>query len=114
LLDDIRRTMSRDVGVVRDRAGLRRAFNALTQIERAAGGDTILSNMALAARFIAGAALMRRESRGAHFRSDCPAGGKPAKHSLLTLAEINALSQLTNPDEAISDAASAATPAVTP
>ncbi|MBU1213258.1 MAG: L-aspartate oxidase [Alphaproteobacteria bacterium] len=114
LLDDIRRTMSRDVGVVRDRAGLRRAFNALTQIERAAGGDTVLSNMALAARFIAGAALMRRESRGAHYRSDCPVNGKRAKHSLLRLAEINALSQLTNPDEAVRDAACVATPAVTP
>lgn len=98
MLEDVRRIMSRDVGVIRERTGLRRAFNALTAIESAAGGDTVLTNMALAARFIAGAALLRRESRGAHFRSDYPATDVRAKHSLLQLADLDALAELRHPD----------------
>jgi L-aspartate oxidase len=31
-----------------------------------------LSNMVLAGRLMTEAALIRQESRGAHFRSDCP------------------------------------------
>ena len=114
LLDDIRRTMSQAVGVIRDRAGLRRAFNALTAIERAADGDTVLSNMALAARFIAGAALLRRESRGAHMRSDCPEANALAVHSLLRLCDLDALANLINPDETGREASCSATAAVRP
>ncbi len=114
LLDDVRRIMSKDVGVIRDRAGLRRAFNALTAIERAAEGDTVLSNMALAARFISGAALLRRESRGAHFRRDCPATKARANHSLLVLSELDALAELTCPDEVGRDASSKSDTTVTP
>ncbi|MBU2581928.1 MAG: L-aspartate oxidase [Alphaproteobacteria bacterium] len=113
MLEDIRRTMSEDVGVIRERAGLRRAFNRLTEIEKAAGGDTVLSNMALAARFIAGAALSRRESRGAHYRNDYPLTDVKGRHSLMTIADIERLSELTSPDEAGRDASSAAMGAVT-
>jgi L-aspartate oxidase len=66
----LRRTMSEHVGVERDRAGLTEALNVLGDIGRNAGGDSVLANMALAARFIAASALRREESRGAHARSD--------------------------------------------
>ena len=44
----------------------------LRDIERQAGSDRVLANMALAARFIAAGALLREESRGAQARSDYP------------------------------------------
>lgn len=86
----IRKLMSEHVGVVRNAAGLEHAVLTLAGIERAANGDTVLANMALAARFIAAAALVRRESRGGHFRTDHP---KPSprydRRSHLTLDEVD-------------------------
>lgn len=114
MFEEIRQTMIEDVGVIRDRAGLRRAFNKLTEIEKSAGGDTVLSNMALAARLIAGAALLRRESRGAHFRSDYPYSDALGRHSLLKLSDLEALAKLTSRDEAGRDASCGATSTVTP
>ncbi len=70
----LRRTMSDHVGVVREAAGLKKAISVFRAIERQAGGDRVLANMALAARFIASAALLREESRGAQTRSDHPRG----------------------------------------
>jgi len=86
----LRRTMTDHVGVIRDAAGLGEAIATLAQIEREAGDDRILANMALAARFIAGSALMREESRGAHARSDFPAT-RPAlaERSFLSLVELD-------------------------
>lgn len=85
----LRATMTDHVGVVRTAEGLALALATITAIEAAAGGDTVLANMALAARFIATAALRREESRGGHFRADFP---KPraelARRSLLTLADL--------------------------
>ncbi|MBA4172840.1 MAG: L-aspartate oxidase [Hyphomicrobium sp.] len=85
----LRATMTDHVGVVRTAAGLKTALSVLAEIERAANGDTVLANMALAARFIATAALKREESRGGHFRSDFPKP-KPAlrKRSYLTLPDL--------------------------
>ena len=82
--------MTDHVGVIRDAAGLGEAIATLAQIEREAGDDRILANMALAARFIAGSALMREESRGAHARSDFPAT-RPAlaERSFLSLVELD-------------------------
>ena len=54
--------MWQDAGLVRDEAGLRSAVDRL--------GDGSASPQHLAARLICGAALLRQESRGAHFRSD--------------------------------------------
>ncbi len=68
----LRRTMSEHVGVTRTREGLAHAIGVLEDIERTAGGDSVLANLALAARFIAASALQREESRGAHARSDFP------------------------------------------
>ncbi len=93
MLDDIRRTMSANVGVIRDRQGLRRAFNKFNAIERKAGSDLVLANMALAARLVTGAALIRRESRGAHFRSDHPELKPFARHSLVKLKGLNQLAE---------------------
>ena len=64
-LPAIRALMERRVGVVRDAAGLEEAVAVLE-----AGAETC--DAALVALLIARGALARRESRGAHWRSDFP------------------------------------------
>ena len=88
----LQETMSRNVGVSRKQSGLIDAIKTALEIEHHAAehGDQELSNMALAARFIATSAYGRRESRGAHFRSDFPAlSSDAAERSMLTLDDIN-------------------------
>jgi len=88
----LRRTMSENVGVVRTAAGLKKAMRVLLDIERQAGADRVLANMALAARFVAAGALLREETRGAHARSDFPATAPAlATRSFLTLDDVDAL-----------------------
>lgn len=99
----LRRTMSEHVGVVRDAGGLKKALAVLRDIERQAGSDRVLANMALAARFIAAGALLREESRGAQARRDFP-GTSPtcATRGFLNLddvEEIGARAALTAPSD---------------
>ena len=81
-------TMWDDVGILRDASGLTRASEALaglaTQIAATGLPDSEkrfnltwmdrlnLENLILVSRAICAAALAREESRGAHFREDCP------------------------------------------
>jgi L-aspartate oxidase len=64
-------------GLMRDEAGLTAAHATTAAWQRAlpeprAAADHELANMVLIARLMAQAALARRESRGAHYRSDYP------------------------------------------
>ena len=68
----IRETMSRHVGVERDDERLRQALQTLKDIAAAGAGDPVIENATIAARFVAEAALRRRESRGGHIRCDHP------------------------------------------
>jgi L-aspartate oxidase len=85
----LRRTMSRHVGVVRDRAGLVEALSAIAALEHRCRSTRFL-NMLVAAKMIAAAALARTESRGGHYRSDFP-DSDPAwrRRTFLTLAEAD-------------------------
>ncbi|MDH4980849.1 L-aspartate oxidase [Hyphomicrobium sp. D-2] len=99
----LRKTMSEDVGVVRSAAGLKKAITTLRDIERAAGSDRVLANMALAARFIAVGALLREESRGAQLRSDFTDTNPQFAHrAFLKLADVDAIG---NRPTAVTDAA---------
>lgn len=67
--------MSEMVGIVRDRTGLETALNRLagTAFGRQQNQRVQeVNNKLINARLIAGAAMRRAESRGAHFRSDYP------------------------------------------
>ena len=77
----LRKAMSRDAGVVRDREGLSRLIAEIDALEAAAGRAPALT----AARLVAVAALRREESRGAHFRLDFPDPIDPPVRTVITL-----------------------------
>ncbi|MEP7066994.1 MAG: L-aspartate oxidase [Gemmatimonadota bacterium] len=71
--DRIRSVMWEHAGIERTSTGLRACLAALEEIESALDPSaTDEANMALTARLIVEAALLREESRGGHFRSDFP------------------------------------------
>ena len=75
--DEVRRVMWTHAGIVRDAGGLRAAKRALEGIGgRLTPGMTEERNLVETAQLVVASALLRRESRGGHFRSDFP---KPRK-----------------------------------
>ncbi len=82
-LQTLRQAMSRDAGVVRNAAGLRRLLDRIDALATAHGPALPL----VAARILAQAALNRTESRGGHWRSDYPEAA-PARRTFTTLAEL--------------------------
>ncbi len=73
---NLRAMMTSHVGVIRDDARLAEAVRSFAAIERDTG-NIALRNMATTALLVAASAWTRRESRGAHYRSDYP-DEKPA------------------------------------
>lgn len=80
--DEIKRIMWEYAGISRTAKGLRTCIELLDDIERRLPeGATEELNMVQTASLIADAALMRKESRGGHYRSDFPrTRGKWKKH----------------------------------
>lgn len=77
-VDEVRRIMWEDVGIVRNARGLQRAIFAILALERRlrpglpTRGGLEARNLLFAGRLIAESALQREESRGSHFRDDFP------------------------------------------
>ena len=90
----LRLTMTAEAGVIRDEASLRSALATIQALEKETKGDRRLANMLTAGKLIAAAALQRKESRGAHFRSDYPVqDDRLAKRSFLTLANADGIAR---------------------
>jgi L-aspartate oxidase len=82
----LRQAMSRHCGVERTEAGLSELAALIDAMRREHGEADAL----IAARFIVTGALNRRESRGGHFRSDCPQSSDEARHCELRLDDLAA------------------------
>jgi len=82
----LRTAMSRDAGVVRERAGLQHLIGVIDDLQARHG----LALPLVAARLIAECALARRESRGGHYRADFPAISAPARRTFVTWKDIEA------------------------
>jgi L-aspartate oxidase len=91
-LQRLRALMSRQAGVVRERAGLGALLTEIETMTARSGPAAPL----IAARLIAASAQERRESRGGHYRSDFPLMASPARRTLTTLAEVEARGQPQN------------------
>lgn len=87
LIRRLRAAMTEGAGVIRDAAGLTRALRRIAAIEAEGAAHPQIANMAAAATLICAAALIRRESRGAHCRSDHPEPLPNAARSRLTLTK---------------------------
>ncbi|MFT6775263.1 MAG: L-aspartate oxidase [Paracoccaceae bacterium] len=94
VIDALRATMTRLVGVERDGPGLTEALTFLGATARQAdaeGAGAPLRNLLAAATLIAAGALTRRESRGGHSRGDHPDIADAPVRSRMTLAEAEAI-----------------------
>jgi L-aspartate oxidase len=80
---NLRAMMTSHVGVIREGEGLAEAVRAFASLERDTG-NIALRNMATTALLVAASALSRRESRGAHYRSDCPTERPSAARRTMT------------------------------
>jgi L-aspartate oxidase len=91
-VQQLRRTMTAEVGVIRNGSSLADGLRVIASLETSAARDRRLLNMLTTAKLITAAALTRKESRGAHFRSDYPqADARLAHRSFFTLAQAHAI-----------------------
>ncbi|MDO8400473.1 MAG: L-aspartate oxidase [Bradyrhizobium sp.] len=79
----LRAMMTSHVGVIGDGDRLAGAIRAFADIERQCG-NVALRNMATTALLVAASAWTRRESRGAHYRIDCPVEKPALAHRTMT------------------------------
>lgn len=98
LVARLRRTMTEGAGVLRNAQDLTAALRSIAAIEAAQPDSPQLANMTATATLICAAALARRESRGAHCRTDFPDPLPAARRSRMTLAQALALRPAPQPE----------------
>ena len=87
----LRLAMSQYAGVIREAKGLQSLLDLIVEMDIKAPNALPL----IAAHLVAQGAMDRRESRGAHFRSDYPKLNDPPRHSVshgVSLRRIEAVS----------------------
>ncbi len=85
----LRTAMWEHAGVVRDDAGMRKALGIAADLREPLGHGVVGRNLVAVATIILEAALARRESRGAHWRSDHPAPDpRGAAHTIVEPAAV--------------------------
>lgn len=90
-MQSLRNIMTTYVGVQRSARGLKKALVELKALEASNANDRVLSNMLLAARLITAGALLRKESRGGHYRVDYPQTDPTLAHrTFISLADLDA------------------------
>jgi L-aspartate oxidase len=93
IIEELRDVMSSYVGVVRDGAGLKAALARIAHLRQRTQSSNA-QNMLTTAMFIASAGFARRESRGAHFRSDFPESSSAlARRARFTLQEAQEIAR---------------------
>lgn len=99
-VQELRDTMTNYVGVVRSAETLRTALHKIAELEAENDSETF-HNMTATATLITVAALLREESRGAHFRTDFPvADGDIGTRTRIDLGMALALRDLIAKDPA--------------
>jgi L-aspartate oxidase len=89
-MSKLRKTMSADVGVIRNAEGVKSAIRTIVELERK-NRQIPFGNVLTAAKMMAVGALKREESRGGHFRSDFPEQSAAWKRrTFMTLADATA------------------------
>jgi aspartate oxidase len=97
LLNTFRRLMWERVGIVREGEGLRLALRRIKGWEKSLRDhgrtrrDWEIQNMVTVGRLVATAAVQRRHSIGAHFRSDEVSSKRPGQARHIQLASVPAL-----------------------
>ncbi|MBB5518297.1 L-aspartate oxidase [Amphiplicatus metriothermophilus] len=77
----LRAAMAEGCALIRSKQSLARAIETIRRLDEAAETTSGLKNALIAAELIAQGALMREESRGAHFREDFPQTEKEPFHT---------------------------------
>ena len=91
---EMRELMDLYVGIERNEEGLILALSRFSQLLQKHKNHLTLSNMLTCARMITVAALLRKESRGGHYRTDFPkTSNKLANRSFLSLKQANKTSK---------------------
>ncbi len=87
----LRRLMSANAGVIRTGEGLKTLIREIVALEEERGRTRVrFANMATTAKLIATAAYLREESRGGHYRSDCPEPREAFRHrTFITLKDAD-------------------------
>nr|WP_111301654.1 L-aspartate oxidase [Paracoccus saliphilus] len=93
----LREAMTAGAGVLRDAVGLQAALRVIAEVEAGQSDCPQLQNMTATATLICAAALLRRESRGAHARTDHPHTAAPHR-SRMTLSQALALRPAPEPE----------------